>query len=367
MTIGWLIPGVVAFGLALGGTSRGAAQDTGQLIQARVHDVSLERNRLGDPADQVVQIYLPPSYQSSPTRRYPVLYLLHGYGGRPEEWTTNGYQGMSLPAVMDSLLRAGLTREMIVVVPNGRNRYMGSFYTNSPITGNWDDFIAKELVAYVDAGYRTIARRESRGIAGHSMGGYGAINLAMSHPDVFGAVYALSPCCLAFLGDLTESNPAWRKVLALRRIDQLPSDPQTIDQFWTDVYVALGAAFAPDSSAQPFFAGYPYRLSGGRLVPNPKAAARWHAKLPLEEIGAHVADLKNLRGLAIDYGENEEFTHIRLGVARFSEALAARGIPHRFEVYPKGNHGSLIRSRFENAVIPFFSRALQGDSSGSVR
>jgi hypothetical protein len=177
----------------------------------------------------------------------------------------------------------------------------------------------------------------------------------------------LSPCCLAFLGDLTGSNPAWRTVLALRNAAELPKDPQTLDQFWTDVYVALGAAFAPDSSAKPFFAGYPYRLSGSPLVPNPNGAARWHANLPLEEIGAHVADLKNLRGLAIDYGEKEEFTHIRLGVARFSEELAARGIPHRFEVYPKGDHGSLIRSRFENAVIPFFSRVLEADSLAATR
>jgi S-formylglutathione hydrolase FrmB len=183
-----LVRSVAPFALLLVRSAAALAQDTGQLIQTRVHAVGLERNRLGDAADQVVHIYLPPSYQAAPMRRYPVLYLLHGYSGRPEEWTTNGYQGMSLQSVMDSLLRAGLTREMIVVVPNGRNRYLGSFYTNSPVTGNWDDYIAKELVAHVDASYRTIARRESRGIAGHSMGGYGAISLAMRHPDVFGAV-----------------------------------------------------------------------------------------------------------------------------------------------------------------------------------
>ena len=79
-----------------------------------------------------------------------------------------------------------------MVVP-GDNQLGGSFYVNSPVTGNWEDFVVQEVVGYVDNHYRTIARVESRGISGHSMGGFGSLNIAMLHPDVFGAVYSLSP------------------------------------------------------------------------------------------------------------------------------------------------------------------------------
>lgn len=116
---------------------------------------------------------------------------------------------MQLATLMDGLIATGTSKEMIVVVPNGRNAYFGSFYTNSPVTGGWEDFVARELVRWVDGNFRTVAAAESRGIAGHSMGGYGAIMLGMKHPDVFGAFYALSPCCVGLEGDLGPENQAW--------------------------------------------------------------------------------------------------------------------------------------------------------------
>jgi S-formylglutathione hydrolase len=83
-------------------------------------------------------------------------------------------------------------------MPDGSNAFGNSMWTNSVTTGNWEDYIALDLVEYIDKKYRTDARSASRGIAGHSSGGYGAIKLAMKHPQVFGAVYALSACCLGW-------------------------------------------------------------------------------------------------------------------------------------------------------------------------
>ena len=177
----------------------------GSLVETKVASTALKGNLLGDPAESEVAIYLPPSYALSPERRYPTLYLLHGYitgievfGARAD---TRGFQGMQLAATMDDSIRRGAAREMIVVAPNGRNAYFGSFYTNSPVTGSWEDFIVQELVPWIDAKYRTIPRAEGRGIAGHSMGGYGAIMLAIKHPEVFSALYALSPCCVGLEAD----------------------------------------------------------------------------------------------------------------------------------------------------------------------
>src|SRR4051812_4237475 len=167
----------------------------GRLVADTLHSKALEKNRYGDTPDRAMLVYLPASYESSPTKRYPVVYLLHGYGGTERTWVTLG----PVKPAMDTLVRNGTVREMIVVMPSGRNAFDGSFYTNSASTGNWDDFISKELVAYIDGKYRTIASPESRGLAGHSMGGYGAFTVGMRHAgDVFSAVYAMSGCCTQF-------------------------------------------------------------------------------------------------------------------------------------------------------------------------
>ena len=141
---------------------------------------------------------------------------------------------------------------MIVVAPNGRNAYGGAFYTNSTVNGNWEDYLVRDLVAYVDANYRTLARPESRGIAGHSMGGYGAIVLAMKHPDVFSTLYALSPCCLSLEGDIGPQNPAWLKTLRLKSRDQLKTKFETFEEFYTLVFVAAATAFSPNPDRGPF-------------------------------------------------------------------------------------------------------------------
>ena len=120
-------------------TGRAQQLSAGQLVADTVHAKSLERNLYGDSPDRSMLVYLPQSYASSPNRRYPVVYLLHGYGGDERGWT--GYA--PLKPAMDTLVRAGIVREMIIVMPNGNNALGGSFYTNSTTTGNWDDFIAQ--------------------------------------------------------------------------------------------------------------------------------------------------------------------------------------------------------------------------------
>lgn len=163
----------------------------GSLITAVVHSVGLEDNLLGDSPDRDVTIYLPPGYEES-GERYPVIYLLHGYAGNDRLWFGTGYTQVDLEPVMDYLIYRKTIEPMILVSPDSYNRFMGSWYINSVSSGNWEDFIVQDVVQYVDEHYRTIADPESRGIAGHSMGGYGTVMLAIKHPDVFSAAYALS-------------------------------------------------------------------------------------------------------------------------------------------------------------------------------
>jgi S-formylglutathione hydrolase FrmB len=297
-----------------------------------------------------------------PTRRYPTLYLLHGFLSNLQVWGTRagvpGYQAMQLAAMVDGLIAGGLP-ELIVVAPNGRNAYFGSFYVNSPVTGAWEDFIARDLVAWVDANFRTLPAAESRGIAGHSMGGYGAIMLAMKHPDVFGALYALSPCCVGMEGDLSADNRAWAAAGRIQSRDQLQPRPQSLDDFYSTAMVAMAAAFSPNPTKPPMYLDLPFEEHDATSVAREPARASWRAKMPLYLVDEYAANLRKLRGIALDYGALEEFSHIQLTTRALSDALARRGIPHRFEIYPEGTHDNRIRQRLETRVFPFFAEALR--------
>jgi S-formylglutathione hydrolase FrmB len=349
-----------------------APTTTSRLLQLKIEAPSLKQNLLGDPAEQPIYVYLPPGYESS-TKRYPTLYLLHGFTSNSSVWINGQYQGMKLQTLMDDSINSGKVRDMIVVAANGSNAYKGSFYTNSVVTGNWEDFIVRDLVSYVDNNYRTIPRAESRGIAGHSMGGYGSVMLGMKHPGVFSAVYALSPCCLAMEADMSEANSAWPGVLKLTSKDQLSGPTRSFAQFFHSAFIALSAALSPNPNRAPFLVDFPFESKSGVCNPpaegklltstpcvqrNEAVYAKWRSKLPVYIADANKQNLKKLRGIFLDYGEKEEFEHIRTGVKLLSNTFSDLNIPHQFEVYADGDHGSLIRKRMETRLLPFFNEKL---------
>jgi S-formylglutathione hydrolase len=332
---------------------------SGKLIEIKIAAPSLIGNLLGDPADQNVTIYLPPSYDTSPAKRYPTVYLLHPFGASNKIWSNSDpRRGVPIQPALDALMSSGKVREIIVVAPNGKNAYNGSLYANSVATGNWEDYIYRDVIAYVDSNFRTLARPSSRGIAGYSMGGYGAISIAMKHPDVFSALYALSPCCLAMEGDFKETNPAWKRVVNLTSKDQLPKEPKSPDDFYTSVFVALSAAFSPNSGRSPFYAGFPFQERNGKLENNDPVLAQWKSKMPLYLVQDYQQNLLSLRGIFIDYGQKDEFSVVRIGSTLFSKALAERSIPHVFEVYEGGTHTNKITERMGTRVFQFFSDKL---------
>lgn len=169
-----------------------SAVAAGTVEVVSIHSTALADNLTGDPVEQTFKVYLPPSYHGSNGRRYAVFFLLHGIGDTSDVWLNYFH----VPELLDELMARGSIAEMIVVMPNAKNRFWGSYYANSPVTGHWEDFIAQEIVARVDHDFRTIGTPASRAVVGHSMGGFGAIRLAMHRPDVFPIVYAMSPCCL---------------------------------------------------------------------------------------------------------------------------------------------------------------------------
>src|SRR5208337_4881146 len=158
----------------------------------KIHGTALEGNLEGDAVDRDVIVFLPPSYSKDKHRRYPVVYALHGYSIGAEQWTHE----IHVPQTIEGAFAQG-AQEMIIVLPDSKTAHNGSMYSSSVTTGNFEQFIAHDLVAYIDAHYRTIPNRLSRGLVGHSMGGYGATRIGMKHADVFGSLYIMSPCCLS--------------------------------------------------------------------------------------------------------------------------------------------------------------------------
>src|SRR5271166_3768512 len=168
----------------------------------KIHGAALEGNLEGDAVDRDAIVFLPPSYQKDKNRHYPVVYALHGFFIGAAQWSGE----IHVPQTVEGAFAQG-AKEMIVVLPDSKTIYNGSMYSSSMTTGDFENFIAHDVVAYIDAHYRTIPNRTSRGLVGHSMGGYGASRIGMKHADVFGALYIMSPCCMSARG-AGRANPA---------------------------------------------------------------------------------------------------------------------------------------------------------------
>ncbi|MDQ6717273.1 MAG: alpha/beta fold hydrolase [Gemmatimonadota bacterium] len=308
---------------------------------------SLRGNLLGDAAVRATSIYLPPSYSRERNRRYPVLYLLHGFGADNTAFIAGHYQDLNIRVSMDELIRAGKVKEMIVVTPSARNGHDGSFYANSPVTGNWEDFIVRDLVEYVDTHYRTKATRDARGVAGHSVGGHGALRLAMRHPEIFSAVYAMSPYGIGIDRAPTPATErAWMTAISISDASQIPKAG-----FNADLLLAETSTYSPDIAKPPLFVDFPFRVAEGQLVPDSAVFARWN--VPLREVARYAPNLRRER-VGFDAGRSDAFTRIPLDVAALDSALSALAIPHFTELYD-GNHGNRIHARLEQIVLPFFS------------
>ena len=212
-----------------------------------IHGKALEGNLEGDAADRDVFVFLPPSYARERSRRYPVVYALHGYSIGAEQWTKE----IHVPQTIEGAFAKG-ANEMIVVLPDSKTLHNGSMYSSSVTTGDFEHFIARDVVSYIDAHYRTIPDRNSRGLVGHSMGGYGATRIGLKHPDVFGSLYIMSPCCLSPRGS-GPANPANEEALAAVKT---PADSAKLP-FGLRAQLASAAAWSPNPNNPPLYLDLP--------------------------------------------------------------------------------------------------------------
>jgi pimeloyl-ACP methyl ester carboxylesterase len=321
----------------------------GRVVVTHLDSKLLRGNPGGENPRRRVSVYLPAGYDTNPQKRYPVVYYLHGF-----TWSDSlifNQDGMT--ALLDQAIADKQIRPFIMVVANEKTRYGGSMYVNSATNGPWADFTARELVQFIDKNYRTLARPGSRGLAGHSMGGGGTLRLALLYPGTWAAAYALSP---AFLGPSPEYMPGGvglRKALAAKSPADLARD------YDGQLIMALARAFSPEPGA-PFGAALPGSLGADSVARREAALARWVAAMPTYLLPTHPASLRHLRGLAFDWGAQDEVRHIPPACRTFSQWLSAFSIPHKAEEY-EGTHGSRIMGRTGRVyqhVLPFFDKYL---------
>jgi enterochelin esterase-like enzyme len=311
----------------------------------RVHGASLEGNLEGDAVDREVIVFLPPSYQTEKSRRYPVVYALHGYSIGAEQWTHE----IHVPQTIEGAFAQG-AREMIVVLPDSKTVHNGSMYSSSVTTGDFERFISHDLVEYIDAHYRTLPDRRSRGLVGHSMGGYGAARIGMKHPEVFGSLYIMSPCCLS-ARRAGPANPEAEKALeAVKSPEQSASLP-----FGLRAQLASAAAWSPDPKNPPLYLDLPTRDG----VVQPDVLAKWAANAPLAFVDQYIGNLRRYNGISMDVGDQDG---LRVDAGKLHDILDSYGVSNEFQIYP-GTHTSAVADRFQNHVMPFFSRHLCATAS----
>lgn len=302
----------------------------------KIHGPSLEGNLEGNAVDRDVLVFLPASYNKEKSRRYPVVYALHGYSIGAEQWSRE----LHVPQTIAGAFAQG-TREMIVVLPDSKTLHNGSMYSSSVTTGDFESFISRDVVAYIDAHYRTIRDRMSRGLVGHSMGGYGATRIGMKHSAVFGSLYIMSPCCLS-----PRTGPPNAELAKALDAVKTPSDSASLP-FFARAQLASAAAWSPNPNNPPLYLDLPVKNG----TPQADVLARWTANAPLAFVDQYISSLRQYRAIAIDVGDQDG---LRMDAAKLHEVLDKYGIANSFEVY-KGTHTSKVADRFQNHVMKFFS------------
>ena len=341
LAIAALLAAVPGFSAAAAPAASPAAAPAaaGTLETIRVHGPALEGNLQGNDTTRDVHVYLPPGYAGS-SKRYPVVYFLHGYAVTADIYVKDV---LRIPASTDAAMAAG-AREVIVVMPDAFTRFGGSFYSNSPTIGDWERFIAKDLVAAIDSRYRTLAKRESRGLAGHSMGGYGTLRIGMKHPEVFGALYAMSSAAdTRSAPDAAASKTQHERMAG----PEIKSEPRNS----SNGALAQASAWAPNPQKPPYFLDLPFDARGEAV---PLVSERFIANSPVVMLDQHVPALKSYRGIMLDVGNQDGLV---AGNTRLVDGLKRLGITHEYEIY-EGTHGNKVGARFIDNVLPFFAKHL---------
>ena len=314
---------------------------------------ALAGNRIGDPSRREMAVLLPPSYFAQTARRYPVVYLLHGLGYRKDGHLSQLY----ILTDMYDRMRRRILSEMILVAVDGSTVFGGSYYANSPTIGNFEEYMVRDVVGYVDRHFRTLGVREGRGVAGFSMGGHGAVKLGMKYADVFALVGSLSGSPLSVRYRKTIYRNA---LLNHARPSNLKTllEEVTFERNWNlAAAYAKAAAFSPNALNPPFYLDLPF--AGSTAEEDDPVWQLWWDDDPLALVARHSRGLRTLTQIYIDQGDDETM----LGTEDFDRELVRYGVGHLHYIY-RGDHTDKMAPRYYRMLKEF---AVQWAIGGQVQ
>jgi hypothetical protein len=324
-----------------------------RLENRELRSASFSGSKIGvDPVRKMV-VYLPAGYDEG-ARRYPVIYYL---ANGPDSYR-GLFDGSDAKRLFDKAIASGVIGPFILVSADMNTKLGSSWFVNSSATGNWEDFLVKELAPYMDANFRTLPSRESRALLGDRMGGYGAIRIGMRHPEVFSVVYALHPVGAGNGLQIMFSRPNWDLLANAKSLDDLKGDLFAI------IFTSIFQAHLPNPDKPPLFTDLPARKVGDRLVIDQALTERLQDSFFLERLIPKYADnLKSLRGFRFDWGRNDTNQDHVYSNEAFTHKLDEYGVPYEAEEY-RGFFGERNwgdDGRVYTEALPFFGRRLVFD------
>jgi S-formylglutathione hydrolase FrmB len=322
-----------------------------------VESEALTRNPLGDPSTRPVAVYLPPGYDPQASRRYPSLYVLHGYTGdvnallstRP--WETNAVQWA------DRLIRERRMLPALVVLVDGFTRLGGSQYLDSIHNGRYATYTVRDVVGHVDRSYRSIAAEGGRAVLGKSSGGFGAMHLVMAHPGTFAAFASHSgdsyfryahPPAFATVHRLLEALDFDLRAY----VEKFEAKPKrSFVEYTAMEMLAYAAAYSP-RAATAFEFDLPFDRATGELRDD--VFARWLAYDPAERVATHRAELARLRLRYLDCGRHDEY-NLDVGARVVARRIRDLGLEVRHEEFDDDHRN--VNYRYEIS-LPALAAAL---------
>jgi S-formylglutathione hydrolase FrmB len=254
---------------------------------------------------------LPPSYETEPTRKYPILYFLHGLGQNEQALMLGGGWGL-----IEDMRQRHTIGDFLIIAVEGR----GSFFINSADgKQRYSDFFLTEFMPQIESHFRVLRGRKTRGITGLSMGGYGALRFAFSHPELFGSVSAQSAALI--------TEPPKRLNEDLQHAGPLAN--------------LLGGVFG-----------------------NPINVAHWNQNNPFVLARQHRAELK-MMAIYLNCGQDDEYG-FAIGASKLHQQLVAEGIPHQFHLYPGGHSAEYFLSHL-GETLQFHWHVFEGASKQQQR
>ena len=363
-----------------------AATKLGRLVRVEFASQVLKDNPLGDPHVRSFDVWLPPGYDQARGRgrgrRFPVLFSLAGFTNSGPGQTSWRAFGENLPERLDRLVRDGVMAPCIVVFPDCFTSFGGNQYINSSAVGDYADYLARELIPFIDAEFRTRTGRDHRGCFGKSSGGYGALVHGMKYARYWGAIASHAGDCgfdIVYLPDWAGALDTLQQFSRSARRNGAPDltkrsagiaagvDDGRIRAF-LDAFAARGApagsevmclmmlamaaTYDPDPAAPNGFR-VPVDLDTGALI-----AQRWRCWLrhdPVTLAARHVKSLVSLRKIFIDCGRHDQY-RMHYGNRQLSARLRELGVAHVYEEFDGTHSGIDYRLDISLRIL---SKALQ--------